>query len=311
MVFLNKYICMMYSKLLVMKEKILLLLFLSLSVTVFSQVPANINSGDPSFPFPQFLEYNQGTSLALENGEGVTHADMELAMRDAYQVFCNSFRYTGTVVDGVQYILSNRGCPYDCAEGQGYAMLAAAYMGDRTTFNGIWMRVHDDFLTHTFSYQNGDPLAFDYRHGEHTLAEGGDRSRDAAADGDWDIGLALLVAVRQWGTNSGVMVPDGAGGTKEMNYVEEAFDVIKAFGDTTRIEPLGSPGQLEGFVTGNIGIDGYVKGGNTMGENTTWGATINPAFAITSGGEDVRPTLENFANDGNRDGFASYTAPAY
>ncbi|HRS18034.1 MAG TPA: hypothetical protein P5243_00915, partial [Bacteroidales bacterium] len=44
-----------------------------------------INSGNPAFPFPQFLEYKAGKTLAKYNSEGVTHADMEKTMREAYE----------------------------------------------------------------------------------------------------------------------------------------------------------------------------------------------------------------------------------
>lgn len=283
---------------------LLLVAFTWCGHVAIGQVPVNINSGDPAFPFPQFLEYQEGKSLAQYNAEGVTHADMEKSMREAWQIMANRFRYSGwgspaRNVDGVDYIISNLGCPYNCAEGAGYALLAAAYMGDKVTFDGIWMAIHDDFLTSVYSYETGAALDFDYRYGTHTLREKG-RTSDAAADGDWDIGLALLMGYKQWGAMSGVDVADGSGGTKEMSYLEEAFNVIVDMVDTNRIEPLGSPGVLEGYTSGHIGIDGYPKGGNTFGENTTWGDTQNPF-----------PSKEVFSNDGNQNGFASYTAPAY
>ena len=42
-----------------------------------------INTGNPKYPFPQFNGYAHGTSLSKKNAEGVTHADMEKAMREA------------------------------------------------------------------------------------------------------------------------------------------------------------------------------------------------------------------------------------
>lgn len=266
------------------------------SLPLFSQVPVNINSGDPAFPFPQFLEYAQGKTLALYNAEGVTHCDMEKSMSEAYQVMANRFDYTGTVIDGVQLIRGNLGCPYDCAEGEGYAMLAAAYMGDKTTFDGLWMRVHDDMVVRTPRYEDGVENFPTYRYGRYTIKE---ESGDAAADGDWDIGLALLMATKQWGANSGVTVDDGNGGTKEMSYLYEAFHIINDFVDTVGIDD-GSGNGIDGYVTGHIGIDGYPKGGNTFGENTNWGATL-----------PINPSTEVFANDYNQDGFGSYIAPAY
>lgn len=47
-----------------------------------SYVPVNINSGNPTFPYPQFLEYKVGKTLAKYNAEGVTHADMEKTGRE-------------------------------------------------------------------------------------------------------------------------------------------------------------------------------------------------------------------------------------
>lgn len=279
--------------------KRLKLLFIGLffiATFVYGQVPVQINSGDPNFPFPQFLEYQQGKTLALYNAEGVTHADMEKAIREAYQVLANRFRFTGTEVDGVKYIRGNLGCPYDCAEGEGYAMLAAAYMGDKITFNGLWMRVHDDMVVRTPRYLDGGVNFPDYRHGRYTIKE---ESGDAAADGDMDIGLALLMATKQWGASSGVTVNDGNGGTKEMNYLYEAFHIFNDFVDTVGIDD-GSGNGIDGYVTGHIGIDGYPKGGNTFGENTDWGQ-----------GRAINPSTEIFANDYNQDGFASYMAPAY
>jgi len=267
----------------------------------YAQVPVHINSGNPAFPFPQFSEYQYGKSLAKYNAQGVTHADMEKSIREAWQIMANRFYYTGQEAGGVQYIRGNDGCPYDCAEGEGYAMLAAAYMADQVTFNGLWMRVHDDMVTNAPRYNDGVITHPNYRYGKYIIKE---ESGDAAADGDWDIGLALLMATKQWGSRSGVMVNDGNGGTKEMNYLEEAYHIIADFADTTRIEPLGSPGVIEGYVTGHIGVDGYPKGGNTFGETTGWGYTQNRWPGIW-------PSREVFSNDDNQSGFASYTATAY
>lgn len=278
---------------------LLFFLVLFFSIHAIGQVPTNINSGNPNFPFPQFLEYKKGKTLAKYNAEGVTHADMEKAIREAFQVMANRFYYTGVVVDGVKYIRSNDGCPYDCAEGEGYGLLAAAYMGDKTTFNGIWMRVHDDMVTRSYRYSDGVMNFPAYRYGEHTIKE---ESGDAAADGDYDIGLALLMATKQWGPLSGVQVANGSGGKKNMSYLEEALNIIADFVDTTEIRPLGNPGVIDGWVSGHIGIDGYPKGGNTFKEVTDW-ANVP--------GNIPRPSCEVFTGCGAYPGFGSYIAPAY
>ena len=125
----------------------ILYFILLLPLFVFSQVPVDVNSGDPAFPFPQFLAYESEShslgNLATQNAPGVTHAEMEQTIRDAWQIMANRFVYTGDVVSGVRLIKANNGCPYDCTEGDGYALLAAAEMGDKTIFDGVWFRTHD------------------------------------------------------------------------------------------------------------------------------------------------------------------------
>ena len=108
------------------------------------QVPVSINSGNPAFPFPQFLDYGTDRkTLASVNAPGVTHAEMEQTIRDAWQIMANAFVYSGESWQGVQYIKGNVGCPYDCSEGDGYALLGAAYMADKKVFDGLWFRTHD------------------------------------------------------------------------------------------------------------------------------------------------------------------------
>ena len=229
------------------------------------------------------------------------------AMREAYQVMANRFDYTGEVVNGVQYIRGNLGCPYDCTEGEGYALLAAAYMGDRETFNGLWMRVHDHFMIYDAHYSDGIVPCPNFRFGKYTMAEG--CNLGAAADGDWDIGLALLVATKQWGSNSGVTVADGMGGTKTMDYLEEAYKMIGSLADTTLVSNGAGP---NGYMSGSIGLDGYPKGGNMQDEATDWaylngdltGPVFHPAAEpICGGGYGT--------NCGSENSFASYIAPAY
>ena len=58
------------------------------------------------------------------------------------------------------------------------------------------------------------------------------------------------------GGNSGVTVNNGNGGTKTMNYLEEAKKIIKDFADTTAIYD-GS--GFVGWISGHIGIDGYAQ----------------------------------------------------
>jgi hypothetical protein len=113
--------------------------------TVTSQVTVNINSGNPVYPFPQFLPYQNSLgkleNLATHSGVGVTHAEMEQTIRDAYQIMMNRCIKPGGGVGGKDYI-QFRSSP-QCSEGDGYGLLGAASMADKETFDGLWLYIHD------------------------------------------------------------------------------------------------------------------------------------------------------------------------
>ncbi len=262
--------------------------------TAFAQVPVDINSGNPKYPFPQFLDYAYGShsldNLGTVNAPGVTHAEMEQDISDAYQIMANRFNYTGESIkydngEILRYIKGNKGCPYDCSEGSGYAMLAAAYMGDKYTFDGLWARNHDLRKVKYPRYSDGVAPRPDYKYGTNTLAEPGG---DAATDGDVDIALALLMAYHQWGEWMGAT---GANGDP-ISYKQEAMDVIRGLVEIT------DSGLGDGRSTsGNVGFDGYLKNGNTWGETTNW---INTA-ALPAKPEYAGPTAMH----------VDYMAPGY
>lgn len=257
-----------------------------------SQVTVEVNSGDPAFPFPQFLPYEAENghkldNLATVNAPGVTHAEMEKRIREAWQIMANGFTYTGDEHQGVKYIKSNIGCPYDCTEGVGYSMIAAAYMGDKTTFDGIWFREHDARMPHPRFIDGVNPYP-NYKYGENTITEVGG---DAATDGDVDFALGLLMAWRQWGENSGYTNSTG----EIINYKEEALKVIRGLVEREN-QDLNPSGFDCRSVSGNVGFDGYFKNGNTWGELTEW-ASNDPVWC---------PEFK-----GPQDLHVDYVAPAY
>jgi len=261
-------------------------LLLLLQISLRAQVTVDINSGNPAFPFPQFFGYDIGTdtlfSLGTNNPEGVSHAEMEQTIRDAYQIMANRFIYTEEEYAGIQYIKGNEGCPYDCAEGDGYAMLAAAYMADKTTFDGLWMRTHDLKMTGQKKYSDCTDAVPDYQYGDNHIIE---PENTTASDGNFDIALALCVAYKQWGESSGII--DACG--NEISYKQECLNVLKGLTDTLYRN------EIERYVSGSIGIDGYVKAGDAWGELTDWASNtaILPEFA------------------GPQALYVDYTAPAY
>jgi len=266
-------------------------LFILFSLDGFSQVVTNINSNNPTFPFPQFLGYTGApNTLANLNPIGVPHAEMEQRIRDAYNILTNNLTYNvnkgGTygpvTVSGVKYIMPNspaNGTLCTCAEEDGYMLLAAAYMADKPTFDGYYMWIHDREFQKTQRYIDGVVNSPTYAYspgiagagnaGTSTDVLGGGLSGNSAGDGDEDIAMALLVAWQQWGDN-GII---GNAGTVNPNtglpiyYKTEALNYIKTMVDT--VVYSGSLPAIK-YVTGDIGLDGYQKGGDSWGETTNW-----------------------------------------
>lgn len=281
-------------------------------------IKTEINSGNPSYPFPQFLEYKGGgKTLAKYNAEGVTHADMEKTMREAYQIMSHRCRYEDTLC-GVPYITFNnfekhegldQGGAAFCTEGDGYMLLASAIFADQPTFNGLWMWIHDNRIPKVKRYSDGEILFpnFEYNPGLASWDANGENGTDflggSATDGDEDIALALLIAYKQWGDTmmqNGKPVTDFNG--NPISYRQMAKDYLSAFVDTFMITEINSDGSISryGHSSGNIGIDGYVTMGNKGGEITTWRST-----------QKDYPDITPYTILGNYNGFFDYMAPAY
>ncbi|MBR4970886.1 MAG: DUF11 domain-containing protein, partial [Paludibacteraceae bacterium] len=282
-------------------------------------IDIHINSGNPAFPFPQFLEYKEGKSLAKYNAEGVTHADMEKTMREAYEIMSHRARYNGMVVGGVPYISFNpksmsaeekdQTHSPKCSEGDGYFLLAAAIYADQPTFNGVWMLIHDSKIPKVKKYSDGKILFQDYPYspglaccytsdehieGEKMGPNGVYPVEGSAMDGDDDIALALLIAHKQWGDtmmmNGMPVIANG----EPILYRQMLKDYLSAFVDTFLY-------TLDGFghASGNIGIDGYIHGGNKGGDMTQWRMTQTDYPGISTSAM------------GSQDAWFDYAAPAY
>ncbi|MFM7022772.1 MAG: gliding motility-associated C-terminal domain-containing protein [Flavobacteriales bacterium] len=294
--------------------QVLLCAFLLLSTTVFSQVTVAINSGNPNFPFPQFKDYAGGTSLASQNGVGVPHAEMEQRVRDAYQIMTNSLTYNvnkggayGPVtVAGVKYIM-----PHDvasgadvghctCVEGDGYFLLAAAYMADKATFDGYYMWAHDrqfqktkrfiDCVVNSPGYSYSPGISGAGSLGAPTDVLGGALGGNSAMDGDVDVAMALLIAWKQWGDNATICIDPCSG--QPVTYKQEAIKYIKTMVDTLKFNL-----NNVNYVSGVIGLDGYHKGGDSWGETTNW---------ATGGYKGMIPETK-----GPQSNYVDYAAPSY
>ncbi len=282
-----------------MKSRIIIfvsIVFLALNAQ--SQVTVHINSGNPRYPFPQFLPYLTETGISLDNlgtknADGVVHAEMEQDIRDAYQIFANEWEYTGESVNGVKYIRGNIGCPYDCREGDGYSLLAAAVMGDKVSFDGLWLRVHDKARVKQVRYIDGAVFEPTYAYGDYALKD----NANSATDGDVDIALALYVAWMQWGDNMGINDIKG----NPISYRKEMIDVIRGLVALSTRFPTENPQRNN---SGEIGFDGYMKNGDTWTEITNWAS--QPANYYLDGGISKYPEY-----GGPQAQHTDYSAPAY
>ncbi len=243
-------------------------------------INTGMNTGNPSFPFPQFNEYANGKTLAKYNGEGVTHADMEKSMKEGYKIMMHRALYTGQTYGGKKYIVYNYSTvPSNygtfVSEGDGYALIAAAYFGDKETFDGLWMWVHDNRLSKVKQYFNCTDLRPTYPHGagipgwqDTQTDNAGATTINSATDGDVDIAMGLLLAYKQWGDNMGIS--DACG--NPISYKNEALKMIKVLVDTLYYTKAssGAGAGVKGYLSGDVGIDGYIKSGNTWDELTNW-----------------------------------------
>ncbi len=266
-------------------------LFILIFFSVRAQVPPNINSNNPNFPFPQFKSYTGApNTLANLNPVGVPHAEMEQRARDAYRIVCNNMTYNvnkggayaPVTVAGVKYISPTTAAAgtdishCTCVEGDGYYLLAAAYMGDKLTFDGYFMWMHDRQFQKTQRYIDGviNSPAYAYSPGisgagsagASTDVLGGALGGNSATDGDVDVALALLVAWKQWGDLSGITPPAPYTGG-QISYKQEAIKYIKTLVDTLKYAPSL---PIAKYLSGDIGLDGYHKGGDSWQETTNW-----------------------------------------
>jgi uncharacterized repeat protein (TIGR01451 family) len=266
----------------------------STKVPVAGQIKIAINSGNPALPFPQFNAYENKSGLlgnvGTRNSVGNTHAEMEQVIRDAYQIMMNRAEKPGGGVGGIDYVYFNS--TRNCSEGDGYAMLGAVAMADKTTFDGLWLWVHDNFLNKAKRYKDCKMSSPDYKYSQlptvyHSIGE------NSAADGDFDIAMALLLACRQWGEFMGI---DDACGNP-ISYKQAAIDFLKGLTDTLTFVSSGST-----LLSGDIGFDGYFKGGDSWAELSGWATPANLAtLGINKRVEQPGPNKQYF----------DYTAPAY
>jgi endo-1,4-beta-D-glucanase Y len=149
---------------------------------------------------------------------------MEQTIRDGYQIMMNRAEKIGGGVGGKDYI-RYRSNP-QCSEGDGYGLLGAAAMADKETFDGMWLYIHDYTMNKVKRYSDCKDASPGYNYSR--LPGWTGSGANSAADGDFDIALALLIAYLQWGEFMGI---DDACG-EPISYKKEAIEFLKALTDT-------------------------------------------------------------------------------
>ena len=299
-------------------------------VSSAAAVAVNINSyyplaSGPKMPFPQFVNYNAGFTQTLytlsdtnHQPAGVSHAEMEKWMRDAWQIDANRFTNNGTVnyqlagggAAAVNLIDYNSTCG-DCSESAGYYLLSAALMGDKQTFDGIWFNlVENNRLMNAYKYSNGAWVS----RGTGRDAEGLSflsvyaPPGDSATDGDMDTAMAMLIAWKQWGDFTGYYAAGGQGpetnsnGLKAIKYKEMALASIRFLVALGRQN--GQATDVNAWMSGDIDFDGYYKGGQSWTEVTN--AVIPSGTGSTCG-----PVNGPFYAGPRPSSWYDYTGPSY
>ncbi len=166
-------------------------------------------------PFPAHLDYGAGTIRPTNH----TRQEQDDHVRALYDHWKADFLVgAGTDSQGhaLYRVATGIGSAATVSEGQGFGMLITVLMAGhdpdaRTLFDGLWYYAR--------AFPSGiDPRLMTWKIQDNTVVEG----NDSAFDGDSDIGLALLLADAQWGSDTG-----------PVDYLHEARNLIQAIEEST------------------------------------------------------------------------------
>jgi endo-1,4-beta-D-glucanase Y len=208
-------------------------------------------------------------------------------MSSTYSTWYNAYVTSSGCPTGGLRVKRASGDSYDTvSEGIGYGMLIAAYMGDQTTFNGLW--------TYAKYFKNANGLMNWQISSYGTVLQTG-----AATDADEDMAMALIVADKKWG-----------------GYTTDATSLINAI-YTYEVESgtyVVKPGdQWGGSSCLNISYlaPAYYTAFATYTNNTAWNSVASKSYTIinaaknsstylvpdwctSSGGSSSTPTWDTY-----------------
>jgi endo-1,4-beta-D-glucanase Y len=155
-------------------------------------------------PFPQNKKPGSCMLTTVANASG--------AVQSAYNAWKSTYVTSSGAGSGLR-VRRNNNSDDTVSEGIGYGMIAAVYMGDRATFDGLWTYGQSHFDAHgLMNWQ--------------ISSSGGILQMGSASDGDLDMAWALVMASEQWSSTA---------------YLDAAKKMIVAM----RASSIGSDGALK------------------------------------------------------------------
>ncbi len=187
------------------------------------------------------------------------------------------------------------------SEGVSYVLLRAALMGDKKTFDKVWLWVQANMqrknISQIYDPETGTWKAFDSSKQDHLFVwrfhddvDGNGRGGvldnydfDPASDAEQDIAAALIIAHQKWGSKGAV------------NYRQEAQAILNDIWNKETVVISGKRVLIAGDT------QKYTK--NPINGESTWG--VNPSY--------LRPTYYEslFANFDTSHDWKSMVAPSY
>jgi len=176
---------------------------------------------------------------AMCNLTGVANASTQA--KNAYDGWYSAFVTSSGAMGGVR-VKRPSNSNDTVSEGIGYGMLAAVYIGDRPTFDGLWKYAKAEADSYS-----GKVLMNWHIDASGTPIMTNGKEPGSATDGDEDMAWALLMANKQWGAQS---------------YLDDAKTVIDAIYNYA------------------IGVDGLLKPGDNWGSGDihTFPDYFSPAY---------------------------------
>jgi len=224
--------------------------------------------GPDSYPFGSRLDAYVAGILPSAAAE-----QMDAAVRRAYDAWkARAITDVPTVRGGKAVRFGNSTAYLTVSEGMGYGMLIAVLMaghdsGARALFDGLLTTVR---ARPAYSIPDVGRWLLDWRltiDGSSTDAAGGGWN---AMDGDLDIAMALLMADRQWGSDTGAW-----------NYKQEAVDTINAM----KAWNMKEDGTTKGMATPHVSrtsdyMTGHFRAFKRATGDALWDRAIDRSYEL-------------------------------